>query len=124
MPVRVPLVVLIAHALLLPLGLTVPLLAAEERLDAAAPGGTAPAALAQAPTAPPTESPAPAAPQVPPAQSESAAAPSQAATPPPAGPEPSGLAWTRSFTGRQIPDATGTRFYRPATSGGTGVIGW
>jgi hypothetical protein len=35
--------------------------------------------------------------------------------------EGSGTEWTRSFTGRQIPDPTGTRFSRPAFSGGTGV---
>jgi len=32
-----------------------------------------------------------------------------------------GLEWTRSFTGRLIPDPTGSRFFRPAVSGGTGV---
>ncbi len=35
-----------------------------------------------------------------------------------AGPED--LTWLRSETGRDVPDPTGTRFFRPAVSGGTG----
>jgi len=143
MPARVPLIVLIAHALLLPLIAMVPSLGADERPGAVEPERTAPAELAQAPAAPPaapatpTQAPstppqapaaqpqAPAAqPEAPPAKPEAAAAESEA--PPAEEPQEieAATAWTRSGTGRQIPDATGTRFYRPAISGGSGVVGF
>jgi hypothetical protein len=49
-------------------------------------------------------------------QSKSApAGPAESSTP------PSGVEWTRWFTGRQIPDPTGSRLFTPAISGGSGV---
>jgi hypothetical protein len=94
MSMRAPLVVLIALALLYL---------------------AAPVSLAQAPPAQSQEQPAqtqeqPAPTQEPPAQETVTA--------------PFDPAWRSSSTGRQIPDPTGTRFFRPAVSGGTGVVAW
>lgn len=55
------------------------------------------------------------------APSETKSAPAPA---PEAATDGSGLEWTRSSTGRKIPDPTGTRFFKPATSGGAGVKGF
>ena len=119
MPARVSLVTLIALALMLPVGSTAPALGADERAvaghRAAAPGPAAPASLAQAPPAQPAEPPAPA--QEQPAQTQEE--PAQEAPGAMFGP-----AWRYSSTGRQIPDPTGTNFFRPATSGGAGVVAW
>ncbi len=38
-----------------------------------------------------------------------------------AAPAEPGLEWIRAETGRDVPDATGVRFFKPALSGGTGV---
>lgn len=108
MQARVALVVPIALALLLPVGPAAPSLGADERPVAARgatePGSTAPGALAQAP------------PQTPqPAKTREQPAPEAA-------PAAFGPAWRSSSTGRQIPDPTGTRFFRPAVSGGAGVV--
>jgi hypothetical protein len=119
MPARVSLVTLIALALLMPMGSTAPALGSDERAvadhRAAAPGPAAPASLAQAPPAQPAEQPAQT--QEQPAQTKEE----------PAQETPGamfGPAWRSSSTGRQIPDPTGTNFFRPATSGGAGVVAW
>jgi hypothetical protein len=118
---RVSLVMPIALALLLPVISAVTALGSDERPVAdhqtAELGATARASLAQAqPTTPPpqTEAP-PAQPATQPAQTEEE--PAQA-------PSLFGPAWRSSNTGRQIPDPTGTRFFRPAVSGGAGVAAW
>lgn len=36
-------------------------------------------------------------------------------------PPKTGLGWLRSQSDRDVPDATGLRFFKPALSGGTGV---
>jgi hypothetical protein len=118
---RVSLVMPIALALLLPVVSAVTARGSDERPVAdhrtAELGATAPASLAQAqpaqPTTPPPQTEAPPATQ--PAQTEEQ--PAQA-------PSLFGPAWRSSDTGRQIPDPTGTRFFRPAVSGGAGVVAW
>lgn len=123
MPARVSLVTPIALALLLPVISVVTALGSDERPVAdhrtAEPGATAPASLAQAP-------PAPAQPTTPPPQTEAppAAQPAQTEEQPEQAPSLFGPAWRSSNTGRQIPDPTGTRFFRPAVSGGAGVVAW
>ena len=120
MPARVSLVTLIALALLMPVGSTAPALGSGDEPAvadhrAAAPGPAAPASLAQAPPAQPAEQPAQA--QEKPAQTKEEPAQETPAA-------MFGPAWRSSDTGRQIPDPTGTNFFRPATSGGAGVVAW
>jgi hypothetical protein len=119
MPARATLVIAIALALLLPVGPAAPALGADEHPvadhRAAGPGPAVPATLAQAPPAQPTEQPAQT--QEQPAQTQEQPAQEPAAA-------WFGPAWRSSSTGRQIPDPTGTNFFRPATSGGAGVIAW
>jgi hypothetical protein len=107
----------IAIALLLSLGLGGPVVASDERPLTTSgqpqPNAVAPGDLAQAP-----------------AQTDQASKPEAQASKPEEPPEPQtptaafGPAWRFSSTGRQIADPTGTRFFRPAVSGGTGVTAW
>jgi hypothetical protein len=124
MPARVSLVMPIALALLIPVISAVTALGSDERLGAdhrtAELGATAPASLAQAQpaqlTTPPPQTEAPPAPP--------ATQPAQTEEQPAQAPSLFGPAWRSSDTGRQIPDPTGTRFFRPAVSGGAGVVAW
>lgn len=70
---------------------------------------------AQAPPAQPTEQPAQTQEQPAQTQEQPAQAPAAFRLDP---------TWRTSSTGRQIPDPTGTNFFRPAVSGGTGVVAW
>jgi biotin carboxyl carrier protein len=119
MSARATLVIAITLALLLPVGLAATALGADEHPvadhRAAGPSPTAPATLAQATPAQPTEQPAQT--QQQPAQTQEQPAQEPAAA-------RFGPAWRSSSTGRQIPDPTGTNFFRPAVSGGTGVVAW
>lgn len=119
MAARATLIIAISLALLLPVGSAATELGADEHPvadhRAAGPGPTTPATLAQAAPGQPTEQPAQT--QQQPAQTQEQ--PAQESAPALFGP-----AWRSSSTGRQIPDPTGTNFFRPAVSGGTGVVAW
>jgi hypothetical protein len=105
MPTRAQSIGSLTLGLLLSVSLAIPVLRADERAG----GSGAPTQMAQ--TQQPTEPEKPAAtPQEPPTPEAPTAA--------------FGPTWRSSSTGRQIPDPTGTRFFRPAASGGTGVTAW
>jgi hypothetical protein len=106
-PVPPPLAVLVGLALLLSLNLGTHSLGADER-------PAAPGALTQAPPAATQQS----------AKPEDPAATPQEPPPPETPTAVFGPSWRFSSTGRQIPDPTGTNFFRPAISGGTGVVAW
>jgi hypothetical protein len=112
MRVRLRVAVPIAIALLLSLSLGGPAVGSDER-PVTLPGGPRLSDVAQAPV-----------------QSEQPSKPEAQPSKPEEQPEPQtptaafGPAWRFSSTGRQIADPTGTRFFRPAVSGGTGVTAW